>query len=125
MVGAGKSPVSAYLDIESIVKIAKENGVDAIHPGYGFLSERADFAQACKNAGIKFIGPTPEQLHTFGDKTEARNLAESVGVPVVPGTKHAVTTVEEARAFIEGIPRYLSTLHHIYSSVQDKMLDIL
>lgn len=66
--GQGKSPVAAYLDIDSIIQIAKRNGVKAIHPGYGFLSEKTGFAQACKDNGITFVGPTIEQLDTFGDK---------------------------------------------------------
>ncbi|MEO7414316.1 MAG: biotin carboxylase N-terminal domain-containing protein, partial [Opitutaceae bacterium] len=71
-VGIGKGPVAAYLDIESIVNIAKEKGVDAIHPGYGFLSENAEFARACQRAGIIFVGPRPELLDMMGDKTAAR-----------------------------------------------------
>jgi len=101
-VGEGKSPIGAYLDIESIVKTAKENGVDAVHPGYGFLSEREDFAAALEAAGVTFVGPTVENLNKFGDKTMARALAIEVGVPVVPGTDGPVTTLEQAREFIEG-----------------------
>ena len=95
-VGEGKGPVAAYLDIESIVGIAKENGVDYIHPGYGFLSENPDFAQACADAGITFVGPTPELLRNLGDKTAARALAEKAGVPIVPGTPDAVNDLDEA-----------------------------
>ena len=101
-VGRGQTPVGAYLDIESIVRIAKHNDVDCVHPGYGLLSERTDFAAALEAEGIAFVGPTVAQLQTFGDKTAARTLATSVGVPLVPGTNHAVTTVAEARAWIEG-----------------------
>ena len=71
-VGAGKGPVAAYLDIEGIIAIAKEKGVDAIHPGYGFLSENANFARACRDAGIIFVGPSPELLDMMGDKTAAQ-----------------------------------------------------
>ena len=78
LVGKGKSPVGAYLDIASIIQTAKKANVTAIHPGYGFLSENTDFAQACKDAGITFVGPTVDQLKTFGDKTLARNLAIEV-----------------------------------------------
>ena len=101
-VGKGKSPVGAYLDIDSIIQTAKRNGVDAIHPGYGLLSERVGFAQACEENGITFVGPTSKQLDQFGDKTKARELAIKVGVPVVPGTDGPVSTFEDAKAFIEG-----------------------
>jgi pyruvate carboxylase len=96
------SPVGAYLDIHQVISIAAANKVQAIHPGYGFLSERADFAQACADHGIVFVGPTPENLSTFGDKTSARELALRMGVPCVPGTDGAVETFEQARDFIEG-----------------------
>jgi pyruvate carboxylase len=85
-VGAGKGPVEAYLDIAGIMALVKEKSVDAIHPGYGFLSENPAFARACQKAGIIFIGPTPELLELLGDKTAARRLAASAGVPVLPGT---------------------------------------
>ena len=88
-VGAGKGPVEAYLDIAGIVALAREKGVDAIHPGYGFLSENPAFARACEKAGITFIGPTPELLELLGDKTAARRLAASAGVPVLPGTEES------------------------------------
>jgi pyruvate carboxylase len=97
LIGAGKGPVEAYLDIDGIVALALEKGVDAIHPGYGFLSENPAFARACQKAGITFIGPTPELLELLGDKTSARNLAASVGVPVLPGTEAPVSSVEEAQ----------------------------
>ena len=79
------SPVQAYLDIEQIIAIALKEGVDAIHPGYGFLSESPEFAQACEDAGITFVGPTVENLNTFSDKTNARKAAIAANVPVVPG----------------------------------------
>src|SRR5260221_161654 len=85
-VGAGKGPVEAYLDIAGIVALAKEKNVDAIHPGYGFLSENPAFARACGKIGITFIGPTPALLELLGDKTAARRLAASAGVPVLPST---------------------------------------
>ena len=96
-VGAGKGPVEAYLDIPGIIAAAKEHDVDAIHPGYGFLSENPSFARACAKAGIKFVGPTPELLELLGDKTAARQLAIDAGVPVLPGTQKAVASPEEAR----------------------------
>jgi pyruvate carboxylase len=98
-VGAGKGPVVAYLDIAGIVALAKEKGVDAIHPGYGFLSENPAFARACQKADIAFIGPTPELLELLGDKTAARSLAASAGVPVLPGTEESINSAAEARKF--------------------------
>src|SRR5690606_2149270 len=89
---------TAYLDGARLIVIAQAEGCDAIHPGYGFLSERADFAQACADAGLRFIGPTPAQLALFGDKAQARALALQQGVPVMPGTQAAVT-LEEAHTF--------------------------
>ncbi len=88
----------AYLDAESIVAVAREAGCDAIHPGYGFLSENAAFARLCAEAGIAFVGPRPEILELFGDKVAARALAERCGIPVMRGTPGA-TSLDEARAF--------------------------
>lgn len=84
-------PARVYLDHDQILDIAKRAGVDAIHPGYGFLSENAEFAQQCLDAKIKFIGPTPEVIRRMGSKVEARRAMEAAGVPVVPGTTDAVT----------------------------------
>src|ERR1700719_1696445 len=95
-VGVGKGPVEAYLDIAGIVALAKERGVDAIHPGYGFLAENPAFARACEKAGITFVGPTPALLELLGDKTAARRLAASAGVPVLPGTEEPVKSSTEA-----------------------------
>jgi pyruvate carboxylase len=86
LVGAGKKPIAAYLDIDDIIRIAKETHVDAIHPGYGFLSENPDFADACAKAGITFIGPKGDVMRLLGNKVSARELAEKAGVPVVPAT---------------------------------------
>ena len=96
-VGAGKGPVEAYLDISGIIAIAKEHQVDAIHPGYGFLSENPALARACAKAGLAFVGPTPELLELLGDKTAARRLAGAAGVSVLPGTEKPVATVAEAK----------------------------
>ena len=85
LVGQGKGPVAAYLDIEGIVALAKQTGAEAIHPGYGFLSENADFARACAREGITFVGPRPELLDMMGDKTAARALAQRIRVPTLPG----------------------------------------
>ncbi|WP_404424144.1 pyruvate carboxylase [Nibricoccus sp. IMCC34717] len=95
-VGVGKGPVAAYLDIASIVEVAKEKGVDAIHPGYGFLSENAEFARACEKAGIIFVGPRPELLDMMGDKTAARAVAQKIGVPTLPGTEEPISDRDEA-----------------------------
>jgi acetyl/propionyl-CoA carboxylase alpha subunit/acetyl-CoA carboxylase carboxyltransferase component len=95
----GKGP-APYLDIAQIVALAKDAGADAIHPGYGFLAENAEFARACAKAGIIFVGPSPEALELFGDKHRARELAEAVNIPVMPGT-HGGISREEARRFLE------------------------
>src|SRR5687767_6044546 len=96
LVGEGKGPVGAYLDIPGIVALAKEKGVDLIHPGYGFLSENAEFARACRAAGITFVGPKPELLELMGDKVAARALAKKLGVPVLSGTEQPVEDRAEA-----------------------------
>ena len=82
----GGEPVRSYLNIDALMEVARANGIDAIHPGYGFLSENADFARACEASGIAFIGPTSDQLEAFGDKTTAKELADTSGVPTLPGT---------------------------------------
>src|SRR5690606_39262465 len=99
LVGKGKGPVDAYLDIEGIIEIAKRHDVDAIHPGYGFLSEDARFAMRCEEEGIIFIGPKSEHLSRLGDKVAARKLAKEAGLPLVPATDEPVTTLEEALRF--------------------------
>ena len=91
LIGEGLGPVQAYLDVENIVAMAREKGVDAIHPGYGFLSENPALPRACERYGITFIGPSAELLDQLGDKTAARKLAQSAGVRVVPGTEEPVT----------------------------------
>ena len=96
LVGEGKGPVAAYLDIPSIVTLAKEKGVDAVHPGYGFLSENPEFARACAKAGITFVGPRPELLDMMGDKTAARNVCQRIGVPTLPGTEEAIVDRDKA-----------------------------
>ncbi|HVS78544.1 MAG TPA: pyruvate carboxylase, partial [Steroidobacteraceae bacterium] len=97
LVGSGKGPIEAYLDIEDILRIAHEAHVDAIHPGYGFLSENPEFAQACAAAGIAFVGPRPQTMRTLGNKVAARNLAVSAGVPVMPATPPLPASLEECR----------------------------
>src|SRR5271165_493255 len=90
LVGQGKGPVQAYLDVDSIVELAAEKNVDAIHPGYGFLSENPALPRACQRAGITFVGPGADIIEMLGDKTAARRLAQKVGIPVVPGTEQPV-----------------------------------
>jgi len=97
LIGAGKGPVEAYLDVDGIVALAREKGVDAIHPGYGFLSENPALPRACEQAGITFIGPSAELLELLGDKTAARQLAVKVGIPVVPGSEEAIRDPRRAR----------------------------
>src|SRR5579872_268321 len=97
LIGAGKGPVEAYLDIPGIVALAREKRVDAIHPGYGILSENPALARACQDAGVTFIGPPAELLELLGDKTAARRLAASAGVPILPGTEEPIESPEEAR----------------------------
>ncbi len=101
LIGQGKSPVSAYLGIEEIIELALDKGVDAIHPGYGFLSENPDFARACEKAGIAFIGPSSRVLEAMGDKVAARAIAEKAGVPVIPGTRDPVETEQDAIKFAQ------------------------
>lgn len=131
LVGEGLPPVQAYLNIPEIIKICKDNGIDAIHPGYGFLSERSDFAQAVIDEGIRFIGPSSKVVAQMGDKVAAREAAIAAGlyilfivflfldpykncyifiyhtgVPIVPGTDGPITTKEEAKEFCNkhGLP---------------------
>ena len=81
----GDTPATSYLDIAKLLDAAARSGADAVHPGYGFLSENADFAEACADAGITFIGPSPEVIRLMGDKAAAKRQLEAAGVPVVPG----------------------------------------
>ena len=98
LIGQGKGPVQAYLDVEGIVALAAEKGVDAIHPGYGFLSENPALPRACERAGLTFIGPSAELLELLGDKTAARRIAEQAGIPTIPGTNDPVSDPAEAAA---------------------------
>lgn len=99
LVGAGKKPIDAYLDIEGILQIAKASGADAIHPGYGFLSENLDFARRCEEEGLIFIGPKLHHLDIFGDKIKAKEAALAAGIPSIPGTDGPVADVNAVLAF--------------------------
>ena len=113
LVGKGKKPVDAYLDIEDIIRICKEHDVDAIHPGYGFLSENAQLARRCEEEGIIFIGPKVEHLQMFGDKVNARIQAEKAEIPMIPGTNAAVKDFAEVKAFAErvGLPVMIKAIN--------------
>ena len=103
LVGRGQKPLQAYLDIDGIIQIARRARVDAIHPGYGFLSENPDFARACARAGIAFVGPTPEVMTTLGNKVAARNAAVAAGVRVaVSDAAIEVTHEDLAPTGVEG-----------------------
>ncbi|CAF0815355.1 unnamed protein product [Rotaria sordida] len=100
-IGRGLSPIAAYLNIPEIIKVALKNDVDAIHPGYGFLSENGDFANACLEAGIIFVGPTPDVIYRMGNKVNARQAAIDAKVPIIPGTHDAVDNLDGVREFVK------------------------
>ena len=102
----GATPGESYLVIDKLIDVAKRSGADSVHPGYGFLSENADFAQAVIDAGLTWIGPSPESIIALGDKVQARHIATKVGAPLVPGTKDPVESADEVIAFAEehGLP---------------------
>ena len=99
----GPDSIAGYLNIHRIVNLAVATACDAIHPGYGFLSENADFARACEERGILFIGPTAEVIARMGDKTQARQAMMEAGIPVVPGSEGNLADVDEALALAEAI----------------------
>ena len=101
LIGEGKGPIEAYLDIEHIIEVAKRHDVDAIHPGYGFLAENEQFAARCEEEGIVFIGPKSEHIRMFGDKVIARKMAIEADIPVIPGTPEPISTLEEALRFVK------------------------
>ena len=96
LIGKNKGPVEAYLNIDEIISIALKKHVDAIHPGYGFLSENSEFARRCEEAGIEFIGPKAEMMEQLGDKIQSKIVAQNAGVPVIPGVERAISSEEEA-----------------------------
>lgn len=103
LIGKPGEPIKTYLDIDTIVQLAHEKGVDAIHPGYGFLSENPDLPRACNKYGIKFIGPSVEILEQLGDKTMARTIAEKAKVPILSGTNAALKDLEEGLQYAESV----------------------
>ena len=103
MLNPEKGPIDAYLDIDEIIKIAKSKGVDAIHPGYGFLSENPEFVQACEENGIAFIGPSKEIMYAMGDKISSKQNAIKCGVPIIPGVDHSVKSEEEVMRIADEI----------------------
>ena len=112
-IGAGRGPVEAYLDVPGIIAVARRSGVDAIHPGYGFLAENPELPRACEEAGITFIGPSARLLRLLGDKTAARAVAIKAGVPVSPGTENPVRTHAEAAKAAKkiGFPLIIKAAH--------------
>ncbi len=113
LIGEKGKPVEAYLDGDAIIELALDKGVDAIHPGYGFLSENAAFAQKVIDAGLVWIGPTPEAMRQLGDKVRARKVAKRAGVPVVPGTEEPLTSLDEAQDAAQkiGYPLLVKAAH--------------
>ena len=103
LVGEGKKPLAAYLDIDDILRVARAAKVDAIHPGYGFLSENPDFAEAVIAAGIHWVGPQPEVMRTLGNKVAARNAAVAAGVPVMPATAPLPLNLAECKRLAAGV----------------------
>src|SRR3954466_10911713 len=98
----GPGPASeSYLVVDKILEVAKESGAEAIHPGYGFLAENANFARKCDEAGVKFIGPPADAIDAMGSKTRAREIMKEAGVPIVPGTTDPVESIEDAKKIID------------------------
>ena len=109
----GATPAETYLNIDKLLDIAKRSGADAVHPGYGFLSENAGFAQAVIDAGLTWVGPPPAAIEALGDKVQARHIAQRVGAPLVPGTADPVADADEVLAFADayGLPIAIKAAH--------------
>ncbi|MHC1720521.1 MAG: pyruvate carboxylase [Clostridiaceae bacterium] len=101
LIGKNRGPVDAYLNIDEIINLALKKGVDAIHPGYGFLSENPEFARKCEKAGIEFIGPTAEMMDSMGDKISSKIVAKAVGVPTIPGVQKPIENEQQAIDFAD------------------------
>lgn len=101
LIGNGRGPVEAYLNIDEIINLALKKGVDAIHPGYGFLSENPEFARKCEEAGIEFIGPDADMMDNLGDKIQSKIMAKKAGVPTIPGVDKPIKTEDEAFKFAD------------------------
>ncbi len=99
LIGKDKSPLGAYLDIDEIIKLAKAKAVDAIHPGYGFLAENAEFAAKCEKEGITFIGPSSSAMEALGDKIKSKIVANNAKVPTIPGIQKPIENDEQAKDF--------------------------
>ena len=113
LVGEGKKPIDAYLDIDAIIKVAKDHNVDAIHPGYGFLAENSELAKRCKKEDIIFIGPSEEHLFMFGDKINARKQAALANLSMVPGSNGSIDNFEDVEKFVieHGLPIIIKASH--------------
>ena len=103
LIGQGKGPIDAYLDIEAVIAVALDAGADAIHPGYGFLAENPEFAEACESAGIVFIGPSPQVMRSLGNKVSARALAVEAGVAVMPASQPLAENEDAIREAVRSI----------------------
>lgn len=103
LIGKNKGPIDAYLDMEEIIKVAKAKNVDAIHPGYGLLSENPKFAKMCRDNGIEFIGPDAETMERMGDKISSKIVAKKCNVPIIPGVEDAIATPDKAKEIAEEI----------------------
>ena len=102
-IGENDDPLKPYLDIKEIIRVARQNDVDAIHPGYGFLSENPEFAKACQQAGIIWIGPDPEMMNALGDKLASKEIAKRANVPIVPATENPISKLEEVEKLVDEI----------------------
>ena len=125
LVGQNDSPLGAYLNIPNIISLAKKHGADAIHPGYGFLSENGDFARACEEAGIKFIGPTSQLLDMMGDKLSAKQMAIECDVPIIPGTTEPLASREGEGKAARAIKRYMPLYYNEMKNSGDKCENVI